>query len=127
LKELILKGGERTKILHILSDSIPQRVRFTASPLVAEAPLNGKVEIVRRHWFAKVPTETFPLRAEQALDKRFADVDYAIFVTPKSDVRIAFRSRHFERNRLFAILVIVLALGVIGALFSQAAPLLFPP
>ena len=65
--------------------------------------------------------------AEQAFDKRFADVDYAIFVTPESDVEIAFRSRHFERNTLFAILGIVLALGIVGALFSLVAPMIFAP
>jgi hypothetical protein len=124
VKQLIAKTGERTKILQIFSDNVPQQIRFTASPVAPGEPVAGKVEIVRRHWFAKVPTETFPLRAEQAFDKRFADVDYAIFVTPSSNVRIAFKSRHFERRTLFIILSVVVALGALGALFSRVAPAL---
>ena len=125
MKQIVARAGERTKILHIFSDSIPQQVRFVASPLVAGEPVGGTVEVVRRHWFAKAPAETFPLRSEQAFNKRFADIDYAIFVTPESDVRIAFQSRHFERSTLFAILGVVAALGVLGALFALVAPLLF--
>ena len=66
-----------------------------------------------------------PLRSEQAFSKRFADIDYAMFVTPESDVRIAFQSRHFERSALFAILGVVAVLGAFGALFALFAPLLF--
>jgi hypothetical protein len=127
MKQIVARAGERTKILHIFSDSIPQQVRFAASPLVEGEPLGGTVEVVRSHWFIKAPPEVSRLRAEQAFDKRFADVDYAIYVTPESDVRIAFQSRHFERRTLFAILGVVLALGVFGALFSLVAPLLFAP
>jgi hypothetical protein len=125
MKQIVARAGERTKILHIFSDSIPQKVRFVAKPLVAGEPVGGTVEVVRWHWFARAPIETFPLRTEQAFDKRFADIDYAIFVTPESDVRIAFQSRHFERTTLFVILGVVVILGVLGALLSLFAPLLF--
>jgi hypothetical protein len=125
MKQIVARAGQRTKILHIFSDSIPQQVRFAAIPLVAGAPVGGTVEVDRWHWFAKAPGETFPLRTEQAFNKRFADIDYAVFVTPDSDVRIAFQSRHFERNTLFAILGVVLVLGVLGALFALIGPLLF--
>ena len=125
MKQIVARAGERTKILHIFSDSIPQEVRFAASPLVAGEPLGGTVEVVRRHWIARAPAETFPLRTEQAFKKRFADIDYAIFVTPESEVRIAFQSRHFERSTLFTILGVVAALGALGAIFALIAPLLF--
>lgn len=125
MKQIVARAGQRTKILHIFSDSIPQQVRFAAIPLVAGEPVGGTVEVVRWHWFAKAPRETFPLRAEQAFNKRFADIDYAVFVTPDSDVRIALQSRHFERSTLFAILGVVLVLGALGALFALIVPLLF--
>lgn len=124
MKQVVARAGERTKILHIFSDSVPQQVRFAAAPLVEGEPVGGTVEVVRWHWFVRAPAETLPLRAEQAFDKGFADMDYAIYVTSDSDVRILFRSRHFERSTLVAVLAVVAALGVFGAIFALVARLL---
>lgn len=112
MKSIAARAGERTKVLHIFSDSIPQTVRFTATP----AGAGGTVEVVRRRWFVRRPPEVHPLRAEQAFDKGFADVDYTIHVTPDRDVTIAFQSRHFERKALFWVLGGVIVLAVVAAL-----------
>ncbi len=125
MKQIVARAGERTKILHIFSDSIPQQVRFAATPLMAGEPVGGTVEVVRWHWFAKAPAETFSPPQRTGLQQALRHIDYAVFVTPHSNVRIAFQSRHFERSRLFAILGVVVTLGVIGALFALVAPLVF--
>ncbi len=44
MKQIVARAGERTKILHIFSDSIPQQVRFAASPLLSGEPVGGTVE-----------------------------------------------------------------------------------
>lgn len=118
MKQIIAKAGERTKILHIVSDSIPQPVRFTAQRLETFEPPEGTVEIARRHWFARQAPERHPLRAEQTFRKGFADVDYAIYVTPVDDVAIDIQTRHLERKALFWILGGVIVVGILSAVLA---------
>ena len=121
MKRLIAPSGERTRILHIVSDSIPQRVVFTAERPSGGGPPDGTVEVVRRRWFARKAPETSPLSARQSFAKGFADVDYAIYVTPREDVAITFETRHFERKTLFLVLLGIL---VVAMLAAAAVPLL---
>jgi hypothetical protein len=115
MKDLVVKAGERTKILHIVSDSIPQDVTFTVSPVGGNGRPSGTAEIVRSPGFLRKRTERHPVQPAQTFRKGFADVDYALYLTPGEDVRVAFQSRHLERRTLFWILGAVAALAVLAA------------
>ncbi|MCP4385262.1 MAG: hypothetical protein GY798_28275 [Hyphomicrobiales bacterium] len=117
MKELTARAGERTKILHVFSDSIPQTVRFAARRITDGGSPDGTVEVIRRRWFRRQPPQSYRLRTEQKFHKRFADVDYAIYVTPDHDVSIAFQTRHLERSVLLWIIGGIVALAVLSALF----------
>lgn len=121
MKDLVVGAGERTRILHIVSDSIPQDVTFTVSLVGKNGPPSGTVEIVRSPWFLKKRSERHPMQARQTFRKGFADVDYAVYLTPAQDIRVTFQSRHLERRMLFWILGAVAALAVLAAM---AVPLL---
>ena len=109
-REVICPRGPRTRILHILSDSIPQSVRFTAEPVEAGQSIDGVVEVERGG------AESASLEPRNAFRKGFLDSRYAVFVTPDQDTRIVFQSRHFTSKLLFVALGIVLLLGVIAGL-----------
>jgi len=115
MKDLVVGAGERTRILHIVSDSIPQDVTFTVSPVGGSGAPSGTVEIVRSPWFLKKRSEHHPIQPRQTFRKRFADVDYAVYLTPGEEVRVAFESRHIERRTLFWILGTVVALAILAA------------
>ena len=119
MKRLIARSGERTKILHIVSDSLPQTARFTARCLAGDGPPRGVVEVVRRRWFARKPPEIHALAARQSFPKGFADVDYAIYVTPEGDTEIVFESRHFERHVLYRLLAGLVVLAILSAVLVR--------
>jgi hypothetical protein len=125
-REVICPKDARTRILHILSDSIPQSVRFTAEPVGAEPvgaepvgaepALAGLIEIERGGSVIGRKAEQAPLVARNEFRKSLFDSRYAVFVTPGQDTRIVFQSRHFTSRLLFIALGIVLVLGVIAGL-----------
>ncbi len=116
MKRILAPAGQRTRILRLLSDSIPQTVRFTARRVDCGGPPEGTVEISRIRWFVRQPTEIRPLEPDQAIPKGFADVDYAIDVTPQADTEIVFQTRHFRMSALIWVLVAVVVLSVVSAL-----------
>lgn len=116
-----LKAGERSRILWIFSSSIPGTVRFRATP-TGNAPLSGKVELRRGHWFSTA-VEEHPLHAVNVFDKGFTDSDYRIHVTPDSDCRIEFETRHFRAEPYFLFLAAFLILSIV----SGSVALMFAP
>lgn len=112
MAETRARAGTRTRVLHILSDSLPQSVRFTAEPLKGAGEPTGLVEVERSRLFAGRRTEQHPLQARNTLQKGMFDVVYSVFVTPDEDTKIAFQSRHFRSRWLIWVLVLVLAAGI---------------
>jgi hypothetical protein len=109
-------AGTRTRILHILSDSIPQSVRFAAEPVDGASAPGGTVEVERAGLFTGRRTERAPLAADNRFRKGMFDARYAVYVTPVRDTRIVFRSRHLTAGMLAVALGIVAVLGVVGGL-----------
>jgi hypothetical protein len=116
MREIIAKAGERTRILHLFSDSIPQTVRFTAEP-VAGGEASGAVEVTGSTWLFPKPPVRHPLTREQSFPKGFWDTNYSIHVTPDVDTRITFQSRHFTSKTLMIVLAVVVILAVASAVF----------
>lgn len=114
-REIVAVGGERTRILHLFSDSLPQTIRFTARPADSDDPPAGTVEVSRRRWFVPQPPSFWPLAQQQAFHKGFADVDYAIYVTPERDTTIAFQTHHLRSKHLVGILGGVVLLAILSA------------
>jgi hypothetical protein len=116
--EILIRANERQRILHLVSDSIPQQVRFEATA-VAGGPVSGTVEVAGSRWlFSKLPTRQ-PLQADNRVRKGAFDSLFSIYVTPDQDTRIAMRSRHFTARMLVWVLLAVAALGIAGALLSR--------
>lgn len=71
LREIIIKKGDRQRILHLVFDSIPQRVKFRAEPMAPGTALNGTVDVVHSQWlFAKAPASR-DLEPDNVIQKGF--------------------------------------------------------
>lgn len=116
MREIVCPKHERTRILHILSDSIPQAVRFTAVPVQGDGGPAGCIEVERSMLLIAGRKEEHQLQSENALRKGMFDTAYAVFVTPDEDTRIVFQSRHFTKRWLIWALAIALAAGVAAGL-----------
>lgn len=111
-------AAERTQIVHILSDSLPQWVRFTAEAPggVAEGAVDGAVEIERSALFGRRRTARAPLAAESRRGKAMVHTRFAVYVTPVHATRVAPHSRHLSSLRLWLALGLVLAAGIAAGL-----------
>lgn len=111
----ILEPGKRSKVFRLFSDSIPRRIEFDALPVPPNQQVSGIVEIERWQWFFRKTKEEFSLERFNSLKKGFGDVDYAIYVTPDTEVEIQFHSRQLEAKALFGVLVFIVVLAAMSA------------
>jgi hypothetical protein len=115
MAEMVVRAKERRRILHMVSDSIPQQVRFEATALGA-GPVGGVVEVCGSRWlFRKAPARQ-PLQSDNLVRKGAFDTLFSVYVTPDQDTRIALRSRHFTARMLALALLAVAAAGAAGVL-----------
>lgn len=121
MKRISVKKGERTPILHIVSDSIPQSVLFGARPLEGDEPVGGTVEVERRTLLGRRAPITYALQPENRIRKGFWDTGFKIFVTSDRDAEIEFRTRHFTANWLLLTLGTMLLLGLAAGLWAYYA------
>ncbi len=116
MREIIAKKGERTRVLHMLFDSIPQEVTFTAARLSGSGSAGGQVEVIGSKWMFTKSPRLLALEADQTFYKGFWDSNYAIFVTPDQDTRITFSTRHVTSGALKWALGGLLVLAVLSVL-----------
>jgi hypothetical protein len=122
MAEILIRARERRRIVHLVSDSIPQQVRFEASAVEGRR-LSGEVEVAGSRWLFAKPPQRLPLRRENIVRKGMFDTLFSIYVTPDQDTRIVLRSRLFTAWLLLWMLVTMLVLGIAGAVLW---PLLGP-
>lgn len=120
-RDVLIKAGERTRVLHMVSDSIPSKPRFRAEA-VNGGPVSGKIDIHRGLFGGSA--EHHDLNERNVVTKGFWDANYSIYVTPDTDTKITFETRHFRASMLVWVLLIVVAMGLIAGLpaFLAATP-----
>jgi hypothetical protein len=77
---------------------------------------SGVVEVERSVFFFARRKEEHRLQSENSLKKGMFDTSYAVFVTPDQDTKIDFKTRHVTSRKLFWVLGIVLAVGLVAGL-----------
>lgn len=121
---ITLQPGKRTRLLHLVSDSVPQTIRFAAqrtdAAAQADAAPSGEVIVTRRSFFGKHEHRQ-PLSSENTFRKGMFDVIYSIHAMADQPTTIAFKTRHFRSKWLLVVLLLVLLLGVAAALPAMLA------
>ena len=111
-----IRAGERRRILHLFSDSIPRQVRFSAAPADGAGPVGGEVEVAGSRWlFAKPPVRR-PLALENVVAKGYWDTNFSIYVTPDRDMIVTLHGGHFTSRMLWWVLAAVVIVGAAAAL-----------
>lgn len=88
VKRIVVKAGERKRIIHRLFSSIATTYRFSAEPLAPGEPLSGTVEVNGSRWlFPRAPVRQ-PLVAHNSVEKGFWDTLYRVEIIPDHDTVI---------------------------------------
>lgn len=104
-----LKAAERTRILHMFSDSIPKTIAFGAATTSGAAP-TGTIEVVRQGG----RSETHALGTDNSVQKGFTDWNFSIYVTPDQDCTVTMPGGLLQGKTLFLIIGLVLLIGLIA-------------
>jgi len=121
---IIVQPGQRTRLLHLVSDSVPQTIRFSAAGTNAtgpeEAAPSGEVIVTRRGFFGRHEHRQ-PLSSENVFPKGMFDIVYSIHATVDQPTTITFQTRHFRSKWLLLALLLVLLSGIAAALPAMLA------
>jgi len=90
LKEVVVRGGERSRVLRRFSSSIPRTFSFDVEPLSGPGHVSGTVEVAGSRWLFSKPTVVLELRRTMTVEKGFWDTLFSIYVEPDQDVRVVF-------------------------------------
>lgn len=113
-KEFLIKAGETKQVLNLFSSSVPGQIRFRAETVDGSEP-RGKVTARVQKWFSWSDRES-DLAPTNILDKAFSESNYKVMVTPETDTKIIFETRHFRAEIFFVILAAIMILGLISGL-----------
>ena len=119
MKTLEIKAGERTRIIHKFSNSLPMTYKFNAKPIVGGDEVSGLVEVQGSSWIFPKKASTQELRASNSVEKSVWDSMYSVYVTPNVDVEVSLGKSDFGKMLplfLFALAVTGIALAILGLL-----------
>jgi len=116
---IAVSAGTRTRIFRLFSSSIASTVRFNAEAKGGGDP-SGTIEVDRWYWFVW-KHETLPLKAQNAIEKRFADADFLIHVIADQDCEITFESRKPSYTTIGSLLAVILLVAIAAAIFVLTA------
>ncbi len=120
MKSIDIKAGQRTRIIHMFSNSIPMTLDFRAEAVRKGQQVSGEVEVRGSNWLFPKPPVVQELGEENSVEKGMWDTFYSVYVTPRNDVRIETRTTGGTQIWVFLIIALVL-LAVVSSLF----PMLF--
>ena len=88
MSEIVVRAGERRRIIRRFSSSLSQSFPVHAEPLTAGDRISGTVEVCGSRWlFARDPL-VLDLEPDMTVEKGFWDTRYSVFVTPDVDLRV---------------------------------------
>ena len=88
MKEIVVRAGERQRVIHRFSSSLSQTFSFDTEPLAGPGSVSGTVEVKGSRWlFGKEPA-VLELQPTMTVQKGFWDTLYSVFITPDQDVKV---------------------------------------
>lgn len=110
MKTIEIKAGERTRIIHKFSNSMPANYRFDVAPKMVGGSVSGIVEISGSNWVFPKPARTQELSVSNMVDKGVMDTFYGVYVTPNEDVNVTLAGSHSSRIWIYIVIAIVVVL-----------------
>lgn len=88
MKEVLVRRGERRRIIHRFSSSLSQTFAFDVEPVAGPGPVSGTVEVRGSRWLLRKDPLLIELGSSMAVRKGFWDTLFSVFITPDQDVRV---------------------------------------
>lgn len=88
MKEVVVRRGERCRVIHRFSSSLSQTFSFEVEPVAGPGPVSGTVEVKGSRWLFRKDPVVLELQPTMTVRKGFWDTLYSVFVTPDQDVKV---------------------------------------
>lgn len=115
-RPVIVRKGEKTKVLSTFSNSLDMSYTFTAEPVSKSDRVGGVVEVRGSNWlFPKAPRQQ-ALERENTVAKGIWDTFFSVYVQPDCDVtvtRTGFSLGRFTKLSIVAALIISVVIFIV--------------
>lgn len=110
MKTIEIKAGERTRIIHKFSNSLPANYTFDVAPKVIGGSVSGIIEISGSNWIFPKEATRQDLGETNIVDKSVMDTFYGVYVTPDVDVKITLAKSYSSKIWTYIVIAIVVVL-----------------
>ena len=88
MKEILVRRGERRRIIRRFSSSLSQTFSFDVDAVVGHGPVSGMVEVKGSRWLFRKDPLLLELKSTMTVQKGFWDTLFSVFITPDQDVKV---------------------------------------
>jgi len=113
MREVELKAGEPTKILHLMTRNFRTRIEFEVHTNDGSAP-RGEIALSHGSAIVERKTSTVPLEALNQFEKRWNQHGFQIHVTSETDAVVRFRTKHIRDVHIYSAMAAITVIGIIA-------------
>ncbi len=117
MREVEIKAGERTKVLHLMTRAFRSKVIFEVTTADGSA-LRGDIELSHGSSIAGRKSATVPLEALNTFEKRWNQHGFQIHVTSETDATARFHTRHIREVHIYTAMAVITVGGVLIVLIG---------
>ena len=111
MREVELKAGERTKVLHLMARNFRTRIEFEVEAKDETAP-RGEIALSHGSLIVGRKTTTVPLEALNQFEKRWNQHGFQIHITSETDATVRFRTRHIREGHIYSAMAVITVAGI---------------
>ena len=120
MKTIEIKAGERKRIIHKFSNSLPANYKFDVAPKVIGGSVSGIIEISGSNWIFPKEATRQDLGETNMVDKGVMDTFYGVYVTPDEDVHVTLAGSYSSRIWIYiAIAIAVVLIAVVPIILNS--------
>ena len=111
MREVELKAGEKTKVLHLMARNFRTRIEFEVETKDGSPP-RGEIALSHGSTIVGRKTATVPLEALNQFEKRWNQHGFQIHVTAESDATARFHTRHIREVHIYRAMAVITLVGI---------------
>ena len=111
MREVELKAGEKTKVLHLMARNFRTRIEFEVEAKDGAAP-RGEIALSHGSTIVGRKTATVPLEALNEFEKRWNQHGFQIHITSETDAVVRFRTRHIRDVHIYSAMAAITLIAV---------------
>ncbi len=120
MKNIDIKAGERVKVIHMFSNSLPMDLGFSAISEQEGQKISGQVEVKGSNWLFPKEAVLQKLREENIVKKGMWDTLYSVYVIPDIDLSIKVEKPGGVKIWLMLIIALIVV-AIASSMFFSAS------